>query len=687
MSVEATPSEPAFFCRTNLWIGIGLAVLTFIAFAGVWNHGFVDYDDNDYVFKNTHVQEGLSRAGIWWSFSKFHSANWHPLTWMSLQLDHEIYGLDPRGYHLTNLLLHLLNAFLLFHVFHRMTGALWRSAVLAGLFAVHPLRVESVAWIAERKDVLSGLFWMLTLWAYIAYVRRPAISRYLLVLLLFALGLMAKPMLVTLPCVLLLLDYWPLCRLRWRRRVVVDSSSSFSTASEGAGMVQRSVWYLLFEKVPLFLCVVGSCIVTLFAQQQAIMDLKSLPMKFRFMSALVAYVRYIGKMLWPSNLVVLYPHPRQLLPEWQVWGAGILLFVICVLVLWFGRRHRYLITGWLWFLGTLVPVIGIIQVGLQIIADRYTYIPMIGLALMFTWGLADLLALFPYPTVVRSVAAVPVFIALLISSNLQVHHWRDTTTLWYHAAAVDPDNYLAHQNLGAYYRNHGQEDLAIQHFSELMRIRPDHAQWYSDVGIDLWKQGRTDEAMSHFSSAVQINPKLWVAQYNLGVAYESRGKFKEAADCYRQAVNLAPETIRYRRQLAYALQEIGQTEEAIREYDEAVRINPDWLKVVNHAAWISATNLEPALRDGKQALKLAKQVCQATAFGNPKYLDTLAAAYAEDGQFEPAVENAEIALKLAESKNESELVDRIRVRLSFYENHQPFRDPGEENAKLESKLK
>jgi len=469
--------------RNQYLVILLLLGVTFGAFYRVLGGEFLRYDDDVYITLNPFVKAGLSRVGLIWAFATGYNANWHPLTWVSHMLDVEVFGMNAGGHHLTNLILHLANTMLLFLVLRRMTGFVWRSAFVAALFGVHPLHVESVAWIAERKDVLSTLFWLLTIWAYARYAENPTWTRYLPVVLFFGLGLMAKPMLVTLPFVLLLLDYWPLNRL------------SFG----GKGERTVPVYDLFLEKVPLFAMTALSCLITFRAQQMggAVGLLEKLPFAVRAGNALVAYTTYIGKMFWPKNLAVFYPHPGADLPVWQAVVAGLALVSITILVIRAGKPRPYLSVGWLWYLGTLVPVIGLVQVGAQAMADRYTYVPMIGLFIMLAWGLPGL------GGKRLAVPATLVVCALIAVTWRQVGYWRDSISLFRHAISVTEKNAVMHANLGLALRDRGRTDEAIREYREAIRIDPEFAQAHNNLAVALYFKGDYAEAWKEVHLAGQ----------------------------------------------------------------------------------------------------------------------------------------------------------------------------------------
>jgi tetratricopeptide (TPR) repeat protein len=556
--------------RLELVIGLALVLATVAAYAPVFQNGFVNYDDPEYLTQNREVQKGLTAGSVWWALSTTAAANWHPLTWLSLQLDYQLWGLNPTGYHLTSLLLHCASTVLLFGVLRRMTGALWASAAVAGLFALHPLHVESVAWVAERKDVLSTLFWMLTLWAYVGYVERPGPWRYLVLLLTFALGLTAKPMLVTLPFVLLLLDYWPL--RRWRGSPAGDESSP---AVPG---VPRSLPWLVLEKLPLFALAAASCAITVIAQREGgtVETLESLPLSVRLGNALVAYVSYLGLTFFPTNLAVFYPHAREQVPVVLLLAAAALLLGISVACYRFRRRQPYLLVGWLWYLGTLVPVIGLVQVGSQALADRYTYVPLIGLFLLLAWGVPVLLVRWGVVNRAAPFALTAVVLAgCLLATWKQAQYWHDSLSLWQHALAVTDRNFITLYHLGGAFAEQGKWDRAVQHLEASVRLKPDYAGAHINLGNALGRQGKMEEARQHYAAAVQLNPENATARRNLGAALVEQGRLEEAIEQYRAALRISPDDAAIHLNLAVALSRRGKLEEALPHYEAAVAGDPN----------------------------------------------------------------------------------------------------------------
>src|SRR5256714_9208575 len=516
-------------------VSVFLAVIVWIAFGRALNHGFVGYDDQNYVLRNPRVTNGLTLDGIQWAFTHVHVTNWHPFTTISNMLDCQLYGLQPWGHHLTNILLHAAAAILLFLALRQLTGSFWPSLLVAAVFAVHPLRVESVAWVSERKDVLSGVFFVLTLWAYARYARdnKAASFWHVTVVVLFAFGLMCKPTLVTLPFVLLLLDYWPLGR---------------SQSSPGGG-IRSSKWtWLVVEKVPLFVLSAASCVATLVAQKQALDTSLKPPFAERIGNALISYVTYIGQMIWPAHLAVLYPYPEGTLKVGQAILALLLLLSISAAVFLWRRKFPFLLTGWFWYLGMLVPMIGIVQVGSQVRADRYTYLPQIGLYIMCAWSAVELFHRWNRSRMILAAAASLIITALITRSYFQTFYWRDTETLWRHAIATTSNNFIAANNLSQVLFQSGRFGEAITECREALKIKPDSAAAHNNLGAALVKNQRGDgagrqngaveEAIAHYRTALQIKPDFAQAQGNLGTALLLKGQVNEAIVHYQKALQI-----------------------------------------------------------------------------------------------------------------------------------------------------
>ncbi len=532
------------------------------------------------------------------------------------------------------MLLHIVTTLLLFGLLHRMTGALGRSAFVAGLFAVHPLHVESVAWVAERKDVLSTLFWMLTLWGYVWYVRQPRLGRYLVVLVPFALGLITKPMLVTLPFVLLLLDFWPLGRV----------SLGADPPDHSRLAPPRDQWFaglrLVWEKLPLFALTVASSIVTFVVQQRggAVAGLDEIPLSLRVANALVSYIAYIGKMLWPTRLAAFYPY-FQPLPWWVV-GSILGLIGVSVVVIRAARRHPYLPVGWLWYVGTLVPVIGLVQVGSHSMADRYTYVPLIGLFIMVAWGIPDLLARWPYRSIALPTAAGLVILACTITAWGQVQYWKSSVALWAHALEVTAENYIAHNNLGLVLANQGRFDEAIAHHTEALRSKPDFAEAHYNLGGALKDQGRVDEAIAHYTEALRSKPDFAEAHNNLGVALADQSRVGEAIAHYTEALRSKPDYAEAHYNLGGVLADQGRAGEAIAHYTEALRNKPDYAAAHNNLGLISAAQgrFDEAIPYYFEALRI--QPSFAAAHNN------LGLVLAAQGRFDEAIRHYTEALRL-----------------------------------------
>jgi len=554
--------------RSGFLISLCLIVMTGLAFAPVSRNAFVGYDDDIYVSDNPHLRGGLTWENVRWAFSANlaevspNADYWIPATLVSHLLLVQLFGMHPAAHHAANVVLHAVNTVLLFLLLRRMTGALWRSALVAALFAVHPLHVESVAWVVERKDVLSTLFLMLTIRAYLWYVERSNPWRYLLVVLAFACGLMAKPMLVTLPGILLLLDYWPLGRL---------APGHFRTWSGS-----DAVWRLVWEKLPLFALAAADALITYLTTQArgVVLPLETVSLPTRMENVLLAYVRYIGKMFWPHNLAAFYPYPGSPPPLWSVAGAAVVMGGITMLVLVAGRRRPYLPVGWLWYVGSLVPVIGLVQAGEQAMADRYTYVPLIGLFVMIAWGVPDLTAGCRRQKKLLATAAAGTLAALAAATWVQAGYWRSSATLFEHALQVTTENYMAHDGLASDLAGRGRLVEAERHYREALRIKPDFAEAHNNLGVLLARQRKFDEAVAHFSQALRLRPALVRVHNNLGLALAQQGRPAEAMVQFAEAIRLIPDFAEAHNNLGLVLAQQGRLDEAIMHFSQAVRINP-----------------------------------------------------------------------------------------------------------------
>jgi tetratricopeptide (TPR) repeat protein len=567
-SVEKIPSgqkqDADTFTKAIPWgiapilVIAGLSLLVLLVFWQVGGHSFINFDDDVYVYENPHVRGGLSKEAVSRAFTTFDAAIWHPLTWISHMTDVQLFGMDAGWHHRVNVLFHLANTALLFLVLWRMTGGLWQSAFVAALFAVHPLHVESVAWVTERKDVLSTLFWLLTMGAYLGYVRRPSVQRYLPVFVFLALGLMCKPMLVTLPFVLLLLDGWPLGRL-------------------SLGTLGRRV----LEKAPLLGLSALFCIITYNAQSQGrtVASLGKISVGPRLSNALLSYAIYLEKAVWPSSLAVFYPHPATIgagIPAWKIGGAVLLLAGISFLALREWERRPYLAVGWLWYLGTLVPVIGLVQVGAAAHSDRYTYVPIIGVFLAVAWGVPNLLPMRRWRQRVLGVAAGAVLAALTVAAWFQVGYWRDNVTLYSRALSVTEGNWLALSNLGAAYGNRGEPLEARRYFLEALRIRSDYAEAWYGLGLASGKLGQKQEAIGYYREALRFKADYTLAWYALGLTQVGLGLIQEAAESFAEAVRIDPDHLDAWYNLGVVDARLGRNEEAIACFRETVRIRPKY---------------------------------------------------------------------------------------------------------------
>ena len=612
----------------SLAVAGGLALLTLLVYAPVRHFGPIDLDDPGYVFNNPHVTAGLTWNGVVWAFTTGYAANWHPLTWLSHMLDVELFGLAAGWHHMTSVALHIVATLLLFGLLVRLTAAVGRSAFVAGLFALHPLHVESVAWIAERKDVLSTVFWLLTTWAYVAHVA-PSRAGFMrgslgapVVAATYALGLLSKPMLVTLPFTLLLLDLWPLRRVTEPQRV-------------------RSWWPLVLEKAPLFALAAASSVITFLVQQQggAVSSLRAAPWPVRVSNALVAYAAYLRKTIWPVDLALFYPYSMTVSP-WRTAIAAVVLAAVTWLALRLVRRAPYVLVGWLWYIGTLVPVIGLVQVGTQSMADRYTYVPLIGVFIAVAWGVIDLIG-----TRARPIAGIVAFAALLtaaVTARAQVHHWRDSLAVWQHAVDVTRGNYRAHNSLGAVLGNQGRTAEAIRHFEEALRLGPDGSEAHHihhNLGRALADSSRTEDAIRHYRDALRVKPDFAEAHNNLGLALVRLGRVDEALPHYQEAVRIDPTLAVAQNNLGLALYGLGRIDEAIARYSDAIRLDPRYADAYNNRGFAHASRGagEAAIADFSAAVRARPSFEQARF--------NLALALASAGRFGDAREQLQAVLQ------------------------------------------
>jgi tetratricopeptide (TPR) repeat protein len=644
-----------------LGICLVLALVTLAVFWQVRHHEFITFDDDKYVTDNSYVKAGLTQESIVWAFTKTHAHNWHPLTWVSHMLDCELHGLNPGAHHFTNLLFHIANAVLLLLILNRMTGNLWSSAFVAAAFALHPLRVESVAWIAERKDVLSTFFWMLTIWAYVRYAKRPNIGRYLLVFFVLCMGLMAKQMLVTLPFALLLLDYWPLGRFKFKGQSFYWSAQSTVTVS-----VQRCI----LEKLPLLvLSAIASVIIYLVQQRTGLVQtITQYSLAYRIENAAVSYIAYLGKMFWPSRLAFFYPPALDGLSTWYIAASALLLVSITAVVIWKIRRCPYLVFGWLWYLGTLVPVIGLVQVWEQAMADRYTYIPLIGIFIMIAWSLPVLLAKWRYHKIVLGTSALVILLTLSIRTHLQLRYWRNSETLFEHALEVTENNYMAHHFLAHSLYKQGKIAPAIAHNYEAVRIKPYFVNALSNLGASLALTGHLDEAIELYTRALELKPDLVEARVNLGDALIGKKDFSEAIVHFNNVLQTQPDCVGAIKGLGKAFLLQAKYTEAIEKYELALQKTPDDPQAHNDLGVILSI-----AGQHNEAIKYFKKAVQLSP-NSPQVHFMLAKALNTAGRFAQAIEAAEKALQLALFSQQHKLAEQIQNHLQLYRAGRPPRE-------------
>ena len=684
--IETTPA-----LRLAHFAVCGVIVLLIgIVFGQTLSYDFVNYDDKTYIYGNPLVSSGLSLHGLLRAFVDTQTNNWHPLTLVSHMIDCQLYDLKPGGHHFTNVFLHTIAAVLLFFWLRNIagkgqSGSDWTSAFVTALFAIHPLRVESVAWIAERKDVLSAVFFFLTLGAYVRYARAPSFGRYLTMSTLFACGLMSKPMLVTTPVVLLLLDYWPL-----NRGPAFAKATTRQAEVRGQKFNAEIWWNLIVEKLPLFGLSLASSIVALALQVQSPASVGQLPFGWRLQNALVTYVTYIWQMFRPANLAVFYPHPDDRLALWQVTLAAALLVAMTWVAVALRRGRPYLLVGWLWYLIMLLPVIGIAEVGLQGHADRYTYLPQIGLYIALTWLAADVARRLRHRKEILAIVGGGIVIILSACAWKQTTYWRDSETLWTRALAVTTDNDVALTNLGTLLMERGQLDDALSYFQSALavRSRSEHRHYnlslaliHDSVGNVLARKGRLNDAIAHFRQAIELRPDFPDAHYNLGTALFQKGDLDGAIAQWRTTLSIHPYDSGAHTSLGNALVQKGLLREAVDHYERALQSDPDSILPLNNLAWVMSTGPDDSLRNDEVAVQLATKANQLSKESNPVFIRTLAAAYAQDGQFEKAIETARRASEQANAQGAHDLAVQIREDVDLYQRRTPFRDPSLRNAR------
>ena len=659
-------SEPGKEGHSHLafWVSLTLVAVTFLVYRPILDADFIDLDDQAYVVDNPQVQAGLTPGTAWWALTTFKCGNWHPLTWLSLLLDCSLYGGNkPVGFHFTNLAIHLASVVLLFHLWRRWTGAVWRSAFVAALFAIHPLHVESVAWVAERKDVLCALFWILTLWAYALYVERPYWSRYALMVFVFVIGLTAKPMLVTLPFVLLLLDYWPLMRR--------DPPAQETQQGRNPVTWRR----LVIEKAPLFVLVLASSILTLRAQQQAeaLVALERFPFSSRVLNALRSYASYLLSTIWPADLTIMYQHPQSKVLMAHGLAAAIVLLLVTLGVI-LARRRRYLFVGWFWYLGTLMPVIGLVQVGSQALADRYTYIPLIGIFVAVAWGVPDAAEAIHLRgrKLGLACAAAVVLAACAFLSWSQVLTWHDRGTVWLHALEINKDNAVAHDRLGALYADAGMPDKAIEHFTKAVKLQPDSLACRYDLGVAYLRHGDSKQAYDQLVVASKLKPDWAELHQMLALACFSLPdpNLVEARDQIQLAIKYGAKGDASYALSAFIEHKLGHLEAAAALFEESVRLNPKWTDAANNRARQLLAGDHPDRGNAVSALLFAEQACLATKERRSDFLETLAAAQAALGRSADAVQTQRKAIAAAPDAANAKHLQALQQKLKQYENDQ-----------------
>ncbi len=616
----------------DLLVCVFLVIVTFFVYEQVRTFEYINYDDNEYIVDNQVLANGFTWENVIWAFTDSIDVSnyWHPLAWISHLIDVELYGMNLGGHHLTNLIFHILNTVLLFIVFRKMTGSTWRSGFIAALFALHPLHVESVAWLAERKDVMSGFFWMLTLWAYWRYANAPGLKNYLLVFLFFLMGLMSKPMLVTLPFVLLLLDIWPLGRIKIGQSVRTENRKH-----------EVPLLSLIVEKIPLFLIIIPASISTFLTQDRAgaVHSLDVVPLYDRFANCMVSYVKYIEKMIWPTGLAFIYPNPGSP-PVWQSVGAGLLLLAITFFAVYYIKRYPWFTVGWFWYLGVMFPVNGLVVIGPHVMADRYTYLPLIGLFIIVSWGSFELVKNRPHGKQLLVASTVIILTIFSLVTHRTAGYWKNTITACERALEVTDNNYVAHNNLGFVLAGQGNQGEAVWHYTEALRIEPDCILCMNNQGNALIKLGRTSDAIRLYSESLGTKPDQAGIHYRLGNALRDTGKMDEAISHYRKALQLEPLVGAPYMRLGDYFFSIGKVKVAIDNYRKALKIDPNQGDAHNSLAIVLTHSgmLAQALYHGRHAMRLNPD--------DPEIHNNMGIILAMQGRISEAVWHLQKALKL-----------------------------------------
>jgi tetratricopeptide (TPR) repeat protein len=652
--------------RVTLFIYIVLAAAAVIAYEPVRHNGFVGYDDNEYIVKNPHITGGITQQSITWAFTKPYASNWHPLTWISHILDCQVFGLNPLGHHLVSVLFHIANTLLLFWILTNITGTFWASAFVAAVFAVHPVQVESVAWVSEQKTMLSGLFWLLTIAAYVRYTRRPAFGRYILVLLVFGLCIMTKPIVVTLPLVLLLLDYWPLERIGEQRTEDRRREEERQRAS---------LKWLIIEKIPLLAMSAFLCVMTFVSQESggAVLTTKNIPLDQRIANVFLSYITYIGKMIWPSGLAVYHPHPRTSFSDTAVVICALLFVLITVFSIYMGCRKKYVIVGWLWYVGTLVPMIGLVQVGAQAIAYRYMYLSMLGLLIIIAWAVKDLAANRFRWKVVAAVSAIVMLSAFVILTRMQVRHWQNTITLFEHTLNVTKDNAAAEHNYGYALFEAGRLDEAAIHLNRAVQLVPEFVEARNNLGKLYLKQGKINEAIECFTELAKRKDAPAEVHYSLASALLMQKRYDEAIKHLAIVLELDPDFAHAPSAMAVALMSAGRADEAIACFNKYLRLNENSAELHYNlaVALVMQKKYDEAIKHFTRVTELDPNNAGALN-GLARMLDTLAVTYAEAGKFDDARITAEKALNIAKTAGLAELAREIESRLQLYKKGLPY---------------
>ena len=560
----------------RLLISLFLIMVIVIVYIQVGTFDFVDFDDNLYVTENNYVKKGLAVEGFVWAFTTSHAGNWHPVTWLSHMLDFELYGLNPSGHHFTNIAFHIANTLLLFFILFSMTEALWKSAFVAVLFAVHPLHVESVAWVSERKDLLSTFFGLLMIAAYYRYIKTPNFKSYLLVIIFLSIGLMSKPMLVSFPFVLLLLDFWPLNRIKFKNNYHLRSEKSANDGSKG-------IFLLIVEKIPLFILAVISCILTFIVQKSggAVVPLEVLPLKTRIANASISYVSYIFKAIWPHKLAYYYPYSIATFSVWQICAAALLIISLILGAIYLSKQYPYVLVGLFWYFGTLVPVIGLVQVTNQAMADRYTYIPLIGLFIVVVWGVPAILQKWHFHKIFLCVSAVVIILVLTTRAFFQTSHWKNSITLFENAVKVTENNFHALNNLATALADKGKYDEAFLYLSKVLKMDSQREDVRMNIANVLFLKGKPDEAISDYREILKTDSENADAHYNLACVLSSQKKYDEAILHYKETLRIDPEYSKAQYNLGNILLNQGKVKEAITCFAEVIKFNPDYVQAYN----------------------------------------------------------------------------------------------------------